>query len=103
MGREIRIVVLFILIIGVSGGTEARRRTHPYRRQYVRETYGKKALAGVGVGAGIKHAGNSPKEWGGGVAGLGKRAASGMGTHVVKNTIQFGVAAARHEDLHYYR
>ena len=75
---------------------------HPYRKQYVRETFGKGTLAGVGARAGINQARRSPKEWGDGVGGFGKRLASGMGTHVVDNTIKFGVAAARHEDLRYY-
>src|SRR5204863_7708930 len=59
--------------------------------------------AGVGARAGVNQLRKSPKQWGGGPAGFGKRMASGMGTHVVKNSIQYGVAAARHEDLHYYR
>ena len=28
---------------------------------------------------------------------------SALGEHVIKETIQFGVATAHHEDLHYYR
>src|ERR1043165_2146843 len=91
------------LMAGTFAAEPARdRRPHPYRRQYVRETFGKRALAGVGGRTGINHARNSPKEWGQGAAGFGKRLASGMGTLVVKNSIQFGVAAVRHEDLRYY-
>jgi hypothetical protein len=66
------------------------------------ETFGKGALAGVGARAGINQARRAPKEWGGGAGGFGKRLASGMGTHIINNSIKFGVAAARHEDLHYY-
>ena len=95
-----------MILAALAAGAEApqtRRTAHPYRRQYLKETYGKGALAGVGARAGINQLRRSPKEWGGGAGGFGKRLASGMGTHVVNNTIKFGVAAARHEDLHYYR
>ena len=76
---------------------------HPYRRKYVRDTYGKRALGRVGAHAAFGEAMNRPKQWGRGPGGFGKRLASGMATHVVKNTIQFGVAAKRHEDLNYHR
>lgn len=46
---------------------------------------------------------NRPHEWGRGVQGFGKRVASGMGEHAVKTSVQFGVAALRHEDLRYHR
>lgn len=71
------------------------RNGHPYRRQYVRETFGKKAVAGVGARAGLKKAVNG--------GNLGSHLASGMGTHVIKNSIQYPVAALRHEDLRYHR
>jgi len=83
------------------GGTQDSG-THPYRRQYARKPGGKGALVGVGARAGLNQVRNIPKQWGGGAAGFGKRLASGMGTHVVKNTIQFAVAAARHEYLAYH-
>jgi hypothetical protein len=100
--RKVIITIAVLSLVGLTFGAVAPQ-THPYRRQYVKDTFGRRALAGAGVRAGINQARNSPKEWGSGPAGFGKRLASGMGTHVVNNTIRFGVAAARHEDLHYYR
>lgn len=76
---------------------------HPYRREWAISTFGKKGLARVGAGATIQHLQKRPREWGGGASGFGKRLASGFATHVVKNSIQFGVAGARHEDLKYHR
>jgi hypothetical protein len=78
-------------------------QSHPYRHQYVKDTFGARAAARVGAGAAIQHARNSPHEWGGGVAGFGKRLGSAFGQHVVKNSIQFGVASVRHEELGYRR
>jgi len=82
---------------------QAAVQSHPYRRQYLKDTFGAGAAARVGAGAAIQHARNSPHEWGGGVAGFGKRLGSAFGQHVVKNSIQFGVASIRHEELGYRR
>ena len=103
--KRVIIVLASIFLAGPTYGEVAPhgQPAHPYRKQYVKETFGKGALAGVGVRAGINQARNSPRQWGSGPGGLGKRLASGMATHVVNNTIKFGVAAARHEDLHYCR
>src|SRR5262249_27762506 len=46
---------------------------------------------------------NYPREWGQGVAGFGKRVASGFGQHVVKESIEFPLSRALHQDLHYQR
>src|SRR5689334_8762668 len=100
--RANRFIVAIVLIL-LGSAAYAAVAAHPYRRQYVRETFGKRALAGVGARAGINQARNSPREWGRSPGGFGKRLASGMGAHVVNNTIKFGVAGIRHEDLHYYR
>jgi hypothetical protein len=75
---------------------------HPYREAYKKQTFGKKALIATGVRAGIGEITNSPKAWGRGPAGFGKRLASGFATHLVKNTIEYPIAAARHEDLLYH-
>jgi len=63
----------------------------------------KKAIAGVTVGAGIGQLRNRPKKFGGGVAGFGKRLGAGAATHAVKTTVEHGIAAKLHEDLHYHR
>jgi len=91
--------VLILLIASQIAQAEAQR--HPYRAQYLKQTFHKEAAVRVGAGAAIQHARNSPHEWGGGVGGFGKRLGSAIGQHVVKNTIQFGVASVRHEELGY--
>src|SRR6266700_6213370 len=74
---------------------------HPYRSKYVRDTYGARAWASAGTGATIQHLRNVPHEWGRGITGFGKRLGSAVGQHAVKNTIEFGVASVRHEELGY--
>ena len=54
------------------------------------------------MGAAVGQVFNHPSEWGRGAAGFGKRVASGFGKHIVKTSVEYPVAAARHEDLHYY-
>lgn len=56
----------------------------------------------TGVRATFGEVTNTPKGWGRGIDGFGKRVASGFATHVVKNTIEYPIAAARHEDLLYH-
>ena len=85
-------IIIAVVLTAAVGAGAVRTNAHPYRRQYKRETFGKKALAGVGARAAIGRRGS-----------FGGRLASGMGGHVVNNTIKFGVGAARHEDLHYHK
>jgi hypothetical protein len=100
---RMRAMILGLIVAVTAHSSMGAVESHPYRRQYVRDTFGKRALAGVGARAGIRQALNSPKQWGRGAPGFGKRLASGMAGHVVKNSIQFPIAALRHEDLHYHR
>ena len=79
----------------------ADKAKHPYRSQYVKHTFGKRAIIHTGTSAGIQQLRNSPHEWGHGVKGFGKRVGSGFGQHIVKNSIQYPVAAIRHEELGY--
>jgi hypothetical protein len=46
---------------------------------------------------------DSPKEWGQGIEGFGKRAGSSFGKRAVKATVELGVSEWTHEDLHYHR
>jgi hypothetical protein len=77
--------------------------THPYRSEYRRKTFGVRSLAPVAGRAGVNQLRNSPHEWGQGASGFAKRAGSAFGIHVIKNSIEYPIAAIRHEDLHYYR
>jgi hypothetical protein len=82
-----------------SSESARRAREHEYRRSL----YGKQAIAGSAAAAGINQLRNRPHEWGGGVGGFAKRFGSSLGQHAVKSTIELGVGALHHEDLHYHR
>src|SRR4051812_9211606 len=83
--------------------THPRRRSNPRVREYRRNAFGKRAWIGAGAHAAMGTARNRPHEWGRGPGGAVKRFGSSIGQHVAKETIQFGVAAAHHENLHYQR
>ncbi|SRR5258706_6587201 len=70
---------------------------------YLRQTFGLDAVGRSVAGASIRQMQGSPYEWGGGIKGFGKRLASGFGSHLVKHTIQLGVASVRHERMGYQR
>jgi hypothetical protein len=63
----------------------------------------KQAVARTAAGATWGQLRNSPHEWGKGPLGFGKRLASGFGRHIINTTIQAGVGAIHHENLHYQR
>jgi hypothetical protein len=96
--KAIAILVVMALGTHLAAAAAARRKpatAHPYRRQYVHETFGKRALLGVGARAGVA------KAWHGG--SFGHHLGRGMTGHVVNNSIEYPIAAARHEDLRYHR
>src|SRR3954471_1312282 len=95
-----RLVTAILLIAACAmAATHQNARLREYRHNVV----GKRTLIGSAAGAGVAQVRNSPHQWGRGVGGFAKRFGSGVGQHVAKETIQFGVAAARHENLHYQR
>jgi len=75
---------------------------HPYREGYKKQLVGKKALLLTGGRAAFGQLLDVPKGWGRGFSGFGKRVASGFATHVVAISIEYPIAAARHEDLLYH-
>jgi hypothetical protein len=98
------IAILLILPASViNAATESRKPAHPYREGYVKKTFGKGAIAPTLGGAAVRQVRNSPHQWGRGAGGFGKRVGSSFGTNVIKHSIEYPIAAARHEDLHYYR
>jgi hypothetical protein len=98
------IPLLLILPVSViNAAIETKKPAHPYRKEYVNKTFGKGAIAPTLGGAAIREARNSPNQWGRGASGFGKRVGSSFGTNVIKHSIEYPIAAARHEDLHYYR
>ena len=96
---QFRVIAISLLLAFTAPAAE--KGTHPYRSRYVKDTFGKKAAIRTGASAGVQQLRNSPHEWGHGIGGFGKRVASGFGQHVVKNSIQYPIAAVRHEELGY--
>lgn len=90
-------IFLATVFLATTAGAVEHRST-AYRKQ----TFGKRALINAGVHGSVAQLRNSPHEWGRGGPGFAKRVGSSLGTHVVKNTIAFGVARIRHEDLRYH-
>jgi len=52
--------------------------------------------------AGISQAEDTPKEWGGGAEGYGRRVGNAYAQNVIHRTLQYGVSAALHEDNRYF-
>src|SRR3954465_9937498 len=92
-------ISVFWIAVFVTSASAVSPRVREYRHQAV----GIRTLIGSAAGAGVAHVRNSPHQWGRGVGGFAARFGSRVGQHVAKETIQFGVAAARHENLHYRR
>jgi hypothetical protein len=94
---------LIISVVLAANVTAAVTPRQSPRRSFAHAAAGTPALTGAAAGAAIGHARNSPREWGRSPAGFGKRFGSALGQHVAKTSIEFGVAALRHEDLLYHR
>jgi hypothetical protein len=93
-GSTIRFILAAALL--TTGNLPAVTKTaakHPMRREYVKKTFGKQAILPVVGGAAIKR----------GKGSFGKHLATSFKGHVAKNTVEYSVAAVRHEDLHYHR
>ena len=95
--------MIIALLFNLGAGFAAVKKAHPYRHEYREHTFGKKAIAPVASGVIGREIINSPHQWGRGASGFAKRAGTSFGTNVIKNSIQYPIAAVRHEDLHYYR
>jgi hypothetical protein len=93
------IILVLILTLGAGAATSNRVRLHEWRRNTITPRAAGRAVAGGAIG----QLRNRPHEWGTGAGGFAKRVGSGFATHVVKGTIQTGVASVHHENLHYQR
>jgi hypothetical protein len=96
-----RCQLITILLLFAATVQPAEKTLHPYRSRYVKDTFGKRAALRTGASAGIQQLRNSPHEWGRGGSGFGKRVGSAFGQHIIKNSIQYPIAAIRHEELSY--
>jgi len=100
MKRALSILCAAILI-AVNGS--AAMRDNQRLRDYQHRVIGKPAVARAAAGAAVGQLRNVPHEWGQGAGGFAKRFGSHLAQHAVKETIQLGVGAWHHEDLHYQR
>ena len=97
MRTLLRVALLLILIASAAAMTTRQVRRYRHR------VLGREAIAGSAAHAAVGQARNVPHEWGRGPAGFAERFGSGLGQHVVKGTIELGVGAWHHENLHYQR
>ena len=91
-----------MIILTAAATSTASVEQHPYRRGWKHTIVSKRAVIQTAAGTALAHARNSPREWGRGMSGFGKRFGSGFGKHIVNTSVEYAVAAARHEDLRYY-
>jgi hypothetical protein len=69
---------------------------------YVIRIVGPQAFITTVAAAGISQAENTPKEWGGGAEGYGKRIGNDYAQQFIRGTLEYGVSAALHEDNRYF-
>jgi hypothetical protein len=103
--RWIAKVAVIFLVAGIGDAAVIQRPSthHPYRKHWKKSTFGKTAITGVVGNAGLGQLRGHPSNYGGGMAGFGKRVGAGFVTHSVKTTVEHAVAAPLHEDLEYHR
>jgi hypothetical protein len=98
-----RKLATILFAIALAGAASGAVRHNARWREYRRSAIGRKAVGGSLARAAVNHLRRSPREWGTGPGGFAKRAVSALGQHVVKQSIQAGVAALHHENLRYRR
>jgi hypothetical protein len=71
-------------------------------RNYLVRIAGPQPFITAAATAGISQAENTPKEWGGGAEGYGKRIGNAYAQHFIRGTLEYGASAALHEDNRYF-
>ena len=99
---RVGLVLVAVLLLEAPAGA-ATHRQHPYRTHWRHSVVGKRAAARVVAGAALGQARNYPRNYGGGAAGFAKRVGAGFASNAVGRTVEHGIAAKLHEDLHYQR
>lgn len=66
------------------------------------QSFGLRGFVGPALGAMIGQANNAPHEWGQGVGGFAQRYASGFGGNLGRQSMQFVLETALHEDPRYF-
>jgi hypothetical protein len=72
-------------------------------RRYAKSLFSIEAIGRSAAGAGLQQWTNTPREWGQGAEGYGRRFASSFGENVVRQTITYGISSAIDEDNRYFR
>jgi hypothetical protein len=70
---------------------------------YLFDAYGPFPLVGAALVAGVNQADGTPREWGGGIGGFGRRWGSNYGIGAITTTTRYGMAEMLREDTLYYR
>jgi hypothetical protein len=90
-------------LVRVLGPADAKPQTARQRfHDFWMNTAGPVPIIGEAAGAGLGQWENSPREWGQGGSGFGKRFASNMAYNAVRNTISYGAGELFHEDNRYF-
>jgi hypothetical protein len=71
-------------------------------RNYLRGISDLQSVIRAAASAGIAQARDTPKEWGGGGEGYGKRVGNAYAEHAIRSTLQYGISATLHEDNRYF-
>jgi hypothetical protein len=71
-------------------------------RNYLDRVAGPQPFITAVATAGISQAEDTPKEWGGGAEGYGKRIGDAYAQHFIRGTMEYGVSATLHEDNRYF-
>jgi hypothetical protein len=94
-------LVMMILLTGAPAFSADEADTAPGTGKTVEGAVGPASVARAAGGAGITQAMDTPREWGQGAAGFGRRFGSGFAGHLVKVGIQYPVARLMHEEFGY--
>jgi hypothetical protein len=70
---------------------------------YVHHMFNLESVLRTGAAAGINQGLNTPREWGQGAEGYGRRFGSIYGDHIIQSTVMYGLSAALDEDNRYFR
>lgn len=99
-----RLLAISALLVAITlPVVAANQPQHPYRKHWKRTMTAKPIIGGVVARAGVAQLRGRPRNYGGGVAGFGKRVGAGFATHAVKTTVEHAISGPLHEDLHYHR
>jgi len=71
-------------------------------RNYLVRVAGPQPFITAAATAGISQLEDTPKEWGGGGEGYGKRIGNAYAQDFIRGTVEYGVSAALHEDNRYF-